>query len=351
MVLIALSIFIGFIPVFEDFPGILLSLFYLAIFSILTILLFFLIRRILGSQGKSLKELILLYLEMIVLFGCLYFLLLLTGSTIAHFNGLSALTNEAVIQTPSLVITTFLKCLHFSVITVSTVGYGNIFPESWLALILTAIQIVLGLYIVIIGISSSLAIIVNKKIAKQEESRKLPLMLAAYEDISVFINRIMDLFVDIYKESGHENSPEKIEDLINEETFKGMYNNLNLDSSPSVTPSHTWWEYLSAEAKRICDYGEIILVRHASHVDPEIYNLVHKLTESHEFSTMKLLTDLKEINSKENIQPQMAANISSPSGEFLSKILDLYHWCDELRCIHSESRKNMRKLFHLKINN
>jgi hypothetical protein len=212
-------------------------------------------------------------------------------------------------------------------------------------MVLTSAQILLGLYTVVIGISSAISIVVNRKIAAEEESRKTPLRLAAYEDISVFINRLMGLFVELHKQSAPNEAPDELNDFFTEEQMNIIYQSLNLNGKANVTPEQNWWTYLAYESKNICDYGEKVLIRHAGHVEPEVYNLVHHLAESPELSTMQMLPRLKNMPLRQNFPPVLSANAVMPSKEFLSNMINLLNWCVELKRMHSSTKINMRGLF------
>ncbi|HCG7089399.1 TPA: hypothetical protein NJ342_004675 [Vibrio parahaemolyticus] len=325
--------------------GILFSLLIVVTILVFLVPLVFLALNIQNFHGKSLTQLIFLYLEGVVLFGCAYFLLSYLGDTKSHFSGFESITPAILEDSPKKLFSSLFEYIHFSLVTVSTVGFGNVFPKSTEALCLTAAQIMLGLYTVVIGVGSALSILVNQKISAKEESKKIPLRLAAYQDISVFVNRIMGLFVELHRHSVPANAPLEMEEFFTEKQMKAIYGSLDLNGKANITPEKNWWDYLAYEANNICDYGEKILVRHAGHVDPETYNLVHRLSESPEFATMKMLPTIRILPARQNFPSVLSANSVTPSDEFLSNLLKLYSWCHELRKQHSEERPSMRSLF------
>ncbi|UZE97624.1 potassium channel family protein [Alkalimarinus alittae] len=295
--------------------------------------------------GKSLRDLLILYVEAVIIFGCAYFLIGYLGQTDIHFHGVDNVTPELLNKNPELLFTRLIEYIHFSLVTVSTVGFGNIYPKSVGSLVVTAGQIMLGLYTVVIGVSSALSIVVNKKIAAEEEAKKIPLRLAAYEDISVYVNRMMRLFMNFYKHSVPSDAPIDMKDFFSVDCMETIYGMIDLNGRPDVIPDQDWWSYIPEEAKNIIELGEKVLVRHAGHIDPEIYSLVHSIAESPELLTMKIIPRLKNLPIRENHPPILAANAATPSHEFLTNILKLHSWCCELKQSQPESNSQMRGLF------
>ena len=110
-------------------------------------------------RSKSLFGLFLLYLELIVLFAVIYYLFVLLDSSFIHLEGVHQvwwkLEGKETIRLTEYAISNafsaFLDCLHFSVVTTATVGYGDMVPKStWLKLIVDA-HIVLSTGLVILG--------------------------------------------------------------------------------------------------------------------------------------------------------------------------------------------------------
>lgn len=84
------------------------------------------------------------YTFVIIVFGCIYRIVdhLIPGT---HFNVFGI---ERDI--------TFLESLYFSIITLSTVGYGDLLPLSPLVRAIAALQIVIGVWLIIFGFSEVL---------------------------------------------------------------------------------------------------------------------------------------------------------------------------------------------------
>lgn len=84
------------------------------------------------------------YTFVVIVFGCLYRIIdrVIPG---LHFT-ISGVSREI----------NFLEALYFSIITLSTVGYGDLVPSSALVRALASLQIVIGVWLIIFGFSEVL---------------------------------------------------------------------------------------------------------------------------------------------------------------------------------------------------
>ena len=88
---------------------------------------------------NSLPLNLLCFLSAVLHFGFIYFFLGLTGQ---HFNTAASTPFDAI---------------YFSLITVATVGFGDIVPKTWLARLITISEIVFGLWFVLTVIPVAVA--------------------------------------------------------------------------------------------------------------------------------------------------------------------------------------------------
>lgn len=248
-----ITVLLGILPYFYNaiFSGIFFT--FITIITSLTFLvpLAFLVINIQDFHGKKIIDLIFLYIEGVLLFGCAYFLISYFGDQNAEIFGMSDVSPIILSKEPKLIINSLMESIHFSLVTVSTVGYGNFYPVSFIAIALTTVQILLGLYNVVIGISSALSIVINKKIAEEEIQKKLPLKLAAYEDISIVINRFLLLFVKMHDESVPYEAPEDIKDFLTEKNMDIIYRSLDLRGKPKLYLDEDWWTPNSPDRESI----------------------------------------------------------------------------------------------------
>ncbi|AOX99216.1 potassium channel family protein [Jeongeupia sp. USM3] len=109
---------------------------------------------IIHYHHRSLPALIRLYAWLIFQFALTYYALVLfdfDNSAFAGIHDLHAYSPDKPLVFFTGALKTFLDCLHFSIVTSATVGYGDIYPRDWLARILTDVHILSATGVAIIG--------------------------------------------------------------------------------------------------------------------------------------------------------------------------------------------------------
>lgn len=107
----------------------------------------------LGS--KRAEFLFIYYAELILAFAAAYFLLSLIGDTKAHFRGgIAGLTGTEENYGLVLAAAHFFDYLYFSVVTATTLGFGDIHPISKEAKAMVMLQVLLAVHIVVVGFGS-----------------------------------------------------------------------------------------------------------------------------------------------------------------------------------------------------
>jgi hypothetical protein len=110
-------------------------------------------------NAQTLRRIVCMYLALVLLCANLNFLVMLhfgrDGS--APFHGIQTVWDEYTIGRPTPIIfenvfLSVIDCIHFSIATLSTVGYGDIYPTAWYAKLVVDIEILMGLGINILTI-------------------------------------------------------------------------------------------------------------------------------------------------------------------------------------------------------
>jgi hypothetical protein len=137
------------------------SLTYLALFILLLAFVAQIITIIVSvatypTTTKFLRRLILLYVAMILGFAQLYFVMLLFPLKspfeglhspwvwISDYQGRRLYLGDAALAV--------VDCIHFSCVTITTVGYGDMRPVHWFAKLAVDTEILLGLSLAVIGV-------------------------------------------------------------------------------------------------------------------------------------------------------------------------------------------------------
>ena len=110
-------------------------------------------------NAQTLNRIICMFLALVLTCANLNFLLMLHfgRSGIPPFHGIQSVWGESAAGRPlpfsfGNAFQSVVDCLHFSVMTLSTVGYGDIYPTAWYSKLIVDVEILLGLGINILTI-------------------------------------------------------------------------------------------------------------------------------------------------------------------------------------------------------
>lgn len=225
-----------------------------------------------------------------------------------------------------------IDAIYFSVVSITTLGFGDINPLSQTMRTVVSIEVLLGIF--------TIGQALNDITVKAEENKRLPHRLASYEDVRLLTARLISYWKDIYLQSVPENSPASLAELLSQESINKMGICLDLDAKPNVTPPRTWWLWLPEKLREMTAMSEKILDRHVQVLDPIAYSHIHKLLSDGMLSPMKanIINSIK--------QSDIAMGFPRPTnfGQFLidnenslKPIIDLDLWCKKEYEILKES--------------
>lgn len=130
----------------------------LILLDIAILLVFFVsyrIRRI-NRTIKSLLHLSILYIETILVFSVLYFWIGILSYDQAMSGVINLWQKNETIEAHEIIIgnigLNIVDYFHFSVVTMTTLGYGDMLPVKWYAKLIVDLQVLAGLSILVIGI-------------------------------------------------------------------------------------------------------------------------------------------------------------------------------------------------------
>jgi hypothetical protein len=131
--------------------------------SLIAVLVFY------PSHERRLSSLVALYLSLILIFSVLHFqLVLFFDEGHIAYDGIHPAwkwlggTQGRVLELGN-VIQSFADCFHFSVVTMTTVGYGDMTPTRWYSRLLSDVQVLVGLGVVVVGVGRYFAGLTSKE--------------------------------------------------------------------------------------------------------------------------------------------------------------------------------------------
>lgn len=186
-------------------------------------------------------------------------------------------------------------------------------------------------------------LIIDRLYQNIEKRKKQPMILAAYQDISLFMNRSITFWNSAFKDC---NITPTLKDGIffSAESFKILYQTLNLGQIPNVTPKRTWDTWLIHNAQEFIESGSKIILRHVSVISPDIYKSIHALIESASFSSITMIPAIKSSDREYSFHRNNT--LSSYAIPFkdndINEFIAIQKWCqkqyDELHKIYPNIR-------------
>ena len=261
-----------------------------------------------------------IYLSLIPIFGVLYYSLPENYIIYSHGGG------------------KFLNSFYFSIVTVTTLGYGDILPVGELAKILVGLQSFLGILFVGLFLHS-LSLKHTRNLEILDEKNKMSARIVAYYDIAFFLYRIIDLWRTIYVDLVEKEiildkkNFKKIEDLFNIEFFSLLLNNLRLESQARVYPrGQLWLDYIQDNSEETLKLGNKILNRYPSIINYKLYRAVHELVDGKPgFHYLKHMVEIKNdylFFKRENKKWfYLRSYLNFSKSEDLKPFVDLYYLC------------------------
>ncbi len=238
-------------------------------------------------------------------------------------------------------INTPIDAIYFSIVSITTLGFGDINPTSQIMRAVVAIEVLLG----IITIGQALHSIT----VKAEEDKRLPHRLAAYEDVRLLTCRLISYWKDIYLQSVPDKYPDTLKGLLSQESINKMAMCLDLDAKPSVTPPRTWWQWLPEQLKNMSAMADKIIERHVQVLDPMAYSYIHSLLSDGVLSPMKvsiILTIRQSDQANGFPRPTNYGNYLADNEESLRPIISLDEWCrQEYEALGIISKHPIKKPF------
>jgi hypothetical protein len=179
-------------------------------------------------------------------------------------------------------------------------------------------------------------LVINQLIVYRDEKRKLPHKFAVYDDIRLFISSYMVFWQQAFQESVPEDDPENIYSFFSDDGMGKIWNFLDITVKPKSAIPCSWYDHLIEFSTEYREKGDKILTRHSKHLPPEIYRIIHQITEAHYLDVlinMHKMTKYYE-NSKIDVSNVLESYaVVRPNDKDYSSIIALHEWCEN---IHQE---------------
>jgi len=139
---------------------ILLSFYLIIVFMFISAFIFFTAHiydffRKLSNKSINVRTLFACYIEIALFFSYVYFVLIYTKFVDienVHKIKESSFYKGAEVSSAYDSFYSYFDCLHFSIVTQTTLGYGNMFPKDFLGKILVNAQVLIGIYFIVIAV-------------------------------------------------------------------------------------------------------------------------------------------------------------------------------------------------------
>lgn len=172
-------------------------------------------------------------------------------------------------------------------------------------------------------------LLIDYILKSRRTKEKIPKRIAAYRDISIYVNRYHQLWVDLYHNTVPDPTPSTIEEFFTNEVFRKIMEQLDLNSQYNIFPPMTWWKYMPYKANELHQLGNKILNRYSDFLQPDIFWAVHQLTESMHNQSLRNIEMSRSQLTASGKPPKRLIEMAwfIPPSEFPS-VIRLYKWME-----------------------
>lgn len=174
-------------------------------------------------------------------------------------------------------------------------------------------------------------LILDQLIKRKERKRTISIEIAIYKEIVFYLTRYYHFWSNAFRFSVPEKDPETFEDFFSENGMSKIFEYLNLDAKPYVSPETNWWEWLVFNANEFVEIGDKILNRYSYNLDPVAFDFLHSMTGFTFNKVILTIPSLIQVDKKENY-PRLkilSKYTIKPEKKDYEVILGLIKWCDE----------------------
>lgn len=189
-------------------------------------------------------------------------------------------------------------------------------------------------------------VFLDRFIKKAIERQMLPRQLAGYEDVRLFVSRLVNLFQSLYQHSVPDIEPTTIEDLFSRQTIDKILRRVDLAKNAPVYPQKTWFVWLPESLVELTKMGDKIMGRNSQTLPPDIYQSIHSINQGSFFSILKHIPNLHRLCQEKKIpRPTVLEAYSvEPSTEDLEAVIHLFKWLEEFYLKHKKQFAGIKRV-------
>lgn len=188
--------------------------------------------------------------------------------------------------------------------------------------------------------------IIDRLIKQREERKSIPLKLAAYEDVRMFITKYAIFWQYLYRNSVPEDDPDTLEEFFSHKGMGKIWENLYIKAEIGNPIRNSMWKHLSDNVSAFKRKSDQLLERHANVLDPQAYKFLHQLAESWCIGELINLPESFQGNTERYGISILASYCSFPAlDEDYKPIIGLIHWCEKTKPKLRKYDPEMRNVF------
>lgn len=226
----------------------------------------------------------------------------------------------------------YLNTLYFSTVCITTLGFGDIYPVTNLAKVLVTTEVLLG--VIFIGVFFNfLSLRTTERLEeikrKEREIEGLPLRRIVFNEISNFLDIAVDTWKIAYQHTHQEETNLNLNNLFSDGTIYKIVTKIRIYDRqyiPNTSGDKIWGVYMCRMIDHFFYSGKNILKIHSERLDPDVYNLIHNITNQNYFLNQLFLGI--ERNMKNRVDKTLDECGIGLQGDFLD-IIELIKWCDK----------------------
>lgn len=225
-----------------------------------------------------------------------------------------------------------INCFYFSVVTITTLGFGDVYPITDTGRVLVTIEVISG--IISIGyffnvLSIKLSKNIELEIINERERKELPLRKILYEEVWWLVEVFNLNWINAYRKVCTDDTTLTLQELFTKNEFEKITHNLDIFSyTDEVFKIENWGECLHGSINCSRKEGREILLKHLIRIEPDLYFLIDKFSNKDSFFRFMATGIESDLNNYASPRLLKLCGFPPLDNPFES-IIGLINWCNE----------------------